>query len=95
MANHQTETQSSGAAATHDGGCLCGAVRFIVHGAPLRADWCHCRECQRSSGSVAIPWGVWPAKAFQVTEGLAHVSCFASSYRGRRHFAAFAAPPFT
>ncbi len=38
------------------GGCLCGAVRFIVHGEPLYAGCCHCRRCQRVSGSAFWTW---------------------------------------
>ena len=32
------------------GSCLCGAVRYEVHG-PLRpVDYCHCTQCRKSSG---------------------------------------------
>jgi hypothetical protein len=35
------------------GGCNCGAVRFEVD-APLRgATYCHCRRCQRRTGTAA------------------------------------------
>jgi len=34
------------------GGCLCGAVRYEIHG-PLRdVLLCHCLECRRSTGHV-------------------------------------------
>ncbi len=36
---------------SHDGGCLCGAVRYTVTGEPFRANICHCRACQKRSGS--------------------------------------------
>ena len=32
------------------GRCLCGAVRYVVHG-PLRdVSYCHCSQCRRTSG---------------------------------------------
>lgn len=35
------------------GGCLCGGVRFEIHG-PLRpVVYCHCNMCRRSSGHFA------------------------------------------
>ena len=41
---------------THDGGCLCGAIRYRTRGAPLQSNVCHCRFCQRRSGSAfSIP----------------------------------------
>jgi hypothetical protein len=32
----------------HEGGCVCGAVRYRVSGEPLRAYVCHCTYCQRT-----------------------------------------------
>lgn len=36
---------------THTGGCLCGAVRYELAGAPLLQGICHCKNCQRQAGS--------------------------------------------
>ncbi|WP_436291568.1 GFA family protein [Variovorax sp. LjRoot178] len=51
------------------GGCQCGAIRYEVVAAPLRPYVCHCRECQKQSGSafgISIPV---PAGAFHLVSG--------------------------
>jgi hypothetical protein len=35
-----------------EGGCLCGGVRFRVTGKLGPAGFCHCKQCQRASGSA-------------------------------------------
>ena len=35
-----------------DGGCQCGAIRYRVLGEPISLSVCHCKECQRQSGSA-------------------------------------------
>jgi hypothetical protein len=45
----------------HDGGCLCGAVRYSLHSNPTYAGHCHCRSCQRAIGAGFVTWvGVKP-----------------------------------
>jgi hypothetical protein len=38
------------------GGCHCGAIRYEVSGSPFDADYCHCRDCQKTTGA---PFGAW------------------------------------
>ena len=37
---------------TRDGGCTCGHVRYQVTSEPMIVHCCHCRGCQKNSGSA-------------------------------------------
>lgn len=37
-----------------EGGCACGAVRYRLESAPMFVHCCHCRECQRQTGSAFV-----------------------------------------
>jgi len=39
-----------------EGGCLCGAVRYRMVGAPLSSAICHCASCRRASGAPTVAW---------------------------------------
>ena len=42
----------TGAGATSEGRCLCGAVRYRVAGPLGKVRFCHCRMCRRASGTA-------------------------------------------
>ena len=39
---------------TFEGGCACGAVRYRLLSAPMFVHCCHCRDCQRQTGSAFV-----------------------------------------
>lgn len=45
------------------GGCLCGAVRFEIDQPAISTGYCHCRICQKFTGSAMSTWTVFPATA--------------------------------
>ena len=49
------------------GGCQCGAVRYECTAEPLFTGNCHCRDCQRSTGSAYVPALAVPARALKIT----------------------------
>jgi hypothetical protein len=34
------------------GGCQCGNIRYNIEGKPIGLNVCHCKDCQRQSGSA-------------------------------------------
>jgi hypothetical protein len=48
------------------GGCLCGRVRYTLTGDPAFSGLCHCRNCQRYTGSSFEPVVAYPANAVAV-----------------------------
>ena len=48
------------------GGCLCGRVRYMARDASQRGHICHCRDCQRYTGSAFATGMVFPADAIAI-----------------------------
>ena len=53
-------------ARTISGGCACGAVRFECEADPVFMLNCHCRDCQRASGSGYAAIMAVPASAVRM-----------------------------
>jgi len=39
---------------TLEGGCACGALRYRLASPPMFVHCCHCRDCQRQTGSAFV-----------------------------------------
>ena len=51
------------------GGCACGAIRYGCSSAPLYMGNCHCRDCQRATGSAFFPAVVVKRADFTLLRG--------------------------
>lgn len=49
----------------HEGGCLCGSVRYRASGPALRTLACHCRFCQKMTGSSFYAESMFPIDAVE------------------------------
>jgi hypothetical protein len=54
---------------TFTGGCLCGAVRYECTAEPIAMLKCHCRDCQRATGSPYAAAILLPAESFRFVKG--------------------------
>lgn len=64
------------------GGCVCGAVRYQCDAAPITTLKCHCRDCQRVSGSPHVCAVLLPRNAFRFTKGRPKYFCTGSDSGG-------------
>jgi hypothetical protein len=51
------------------GGCLCGAIRYSISAPVTALRACHCRNCQRASGTGGSVNAVVAEDAFRITQG--------------------------
>ena len=59
-----------------EGGCLCGRVRFVATGEPLRVGVCHCMDCRKHHGALFHASAIFPADMGEMIGA-------AESYQGR------------
>ncbi len=52
-----------------EGGCYCGAIRYVAEGKPLLKAQCCCRECQYFSGGTPNMFMLMPRQGFAYTRG--------------------------
>ena len=51
------------------GGCACGAIRYACSAEPMMSLNCHCRDCQRATGSASNTVVGVPAAQVRFTQG--------------------------
>ena len=75
------------------GGCQCGAVRYRLAATPRGASVCHCRMCQKATGSPFGAYAPTPREALVFTRG--EPKLFRSSDIAERGFCADCGTPLT
>jgi hypothetical protein len=51
------------------GGCLCGGVRYELDEPPVAAGYCHCRRCQRRTGTASSLSASIVPGSLRITQG--------------------------
>ncbi|MGC2415372.1 MAG: GFA family protein [Stellaceae bacterium] len=59
----------SGTTDQFEGGCLCGAVRFVATGKPKDVAWCHCESCRKHSGAPVSVFALFERTDYTITKG--------------------------
>jgi hypothetical protein len=77
----------------HEGGCLCGAIRYRITGPIAWAAHCHCSMCRRASGAAALTWATVLAANFTFTRG--KPATYRSSENAERRFCSSCGSPLT
>jgi hypothetical protein len=52
-----------------EGRCTCGEVHYRLHDVPFAVHCCHCRDCQRETGSAFVVNGLIETPHVEVTAG--------------------------
>jgi len=77
--------------AEHEGGCLCGGLRYTATDEPVRVTICHCRFCQRTTGTAYFVEPVFKRPHVLLTAGIPKTYQHISEGSGKRltlHFCA-------
>ena len=54
----------------YEGGCLCGAIRYRVHGEALATTSCHCRSCRLAAGAPSLAWAIFRNEQVEFMRGV-------------------------
>ena len=68
------------------GSCLCGQIRYEVHGAFIGINYCHCKQCRKASGSAFGTSAAVSREEFNILAGHAHLAAYQSTPGKKRYF---------
>jgi len=67
-----------------EGGCSCGRIRYTLQSTPLIVHACHCRDCQRVTGSAFVT-NIWIERKFVEVSGAEPKSFRLKGGSGKAH----------
>ena len=73
----------------HQGGCLCGNLRYAVDAGPVRTTYCHCKFCQRATGGAYMVEPIFNSSDFRMTQGVPKVYSQTSAGSGKQVYVHF------
>ncbi len=73
----------------HDGGCLCGGLRYRTTAEPMRVTICHCRFCQRATGAAYFVEPIFARSDFGILDGSPREFAHRSEGSGKQVFVNF------
>jgi hypothetical protein len=68
------------------GSCLCGSVRYEVHGPLRRVSHCHCSMCRKAHGAAFATYGDIETADFKLLSGADDIASYRSSPEVTRTF---------
>ena len=68
------------------GSCLCGNVIYRIDGEIIGINYCHCKKCQKASGSAFATSAAIKAEGFNLISGNEYLAYFESSKNKKRYF---------
>jgi len=77
----------------YQGGCLCGVVRFEIHGPIRNIVYCHCSQCRKVQGSAFATNGIVNTDDFHVTCGSTELGKYEENPGQAKYFCCHCASP--
>ena len=76
------------------GGCLCGAIKYDLQGEPLMTAICHCKDCQKQTGTTfSIVVGVTPESVKVDGKATIYTTVGETGAEVHRHFCSLCGSP--
>ena len=75
------------------GGCLCGGVRYAIHGAVDEIQLCHCRSCRKAQGGPLASNVPVATRDFELIDGAERLRDYESSPGKHRLFCSVCGSP--